>query len=376
MKTVAKFITILIVLISFLKSSPAYAASSTGTATLTLSPGTSTLTTGAKTINLQLNTGTASTNGIQIVADFTGTVPVDLLFTPIPPAGFSASYNQLITITNGKRLQVIIDTGSTTGYSTSGAQVSIGTLTFTAPTSGAMTVTFDQVQTAVLDSNYVDFLHTVTNAVYTFAPVSNPTPTPTPTSTPRPTPTVTPVPSPSPSPDTAQINLTLKFEGVAEVPRTDPALVNLTLVNTQSGTHLTKDAVVMLNRNDGTGTYTNNSTISFSNFQNGTYNVFVKGPVHLIKIFSNKSITAGVVTLDLAAEGQLKTADTNGDNAINTIDYAKMISSFGCRKNPLREPVGKDCTSYTADVDIDGDVDIYDYAYLVGNYNQVGDQIP
>lgn len=194
-----------------------YAATSSGTVTMQLSKATSTITPGSATsVDVVVNTGTTNVIGFQVQADITGTIPTDLVFTPKPPSNatvtFATSYNQLSTITGGRRLQVILDTSSAAGYSTANQNVVIGTFTFTAPTTGAMTITFDQSQSLILSDAYVDVLRTVGGAVYTFTapivPTNTPTNTPTtrPTNTPTTRPTNTPTARPTNTPTTRPTN--------------------------------------------------------------------------------------------------------------------------------------------------------------------------
>ena len=354
-KSILFSLTILFSLAILLNTAPiVLAATENGTATMTLVPGTSTPPTGSATsIQLNINTGVLSATGFQIVADFTGTVPADLTFTPIPPPEFSASYNQLIDITGGKRLQVIIDTGSTSGYSTNGSEVALGTLTFTTPTSGVMTITFDQIQTAILDSNFTDILHTVTNATYTFAPGT------------------------SPSPNGTSLVFAMKFEGV------DANLGAKTVkVVTTSGTTIVQARDVTVTA-DANGLYSNSSD-PLTELTPGTYAFYLNGPVHLTRRFT-QLINAGTNNVSWELNYLLAgdSIDERIDSDIPTIadvidiyDYNKVVEVFNCKVgNP--PPPGKDqamCDMYMeADYDFDGDVDIYDYNFLVGNFNISGE---
>jgi hypothetical protein len=131
----------------------------------------------------------------------------------------------------------------------------------------------------------------------------------------------------------------------------------------------------MNNTNDPNGIYTNTTTISFDNFTDGVYDVYIKGPVHLVRLFAGKQLTVGNNLLPLDQDGALLTADSNSDNKIEVQDYNQLIASFKCQWFPaVYQPSGKDCSSSAADADFDGKITIHDYAYLVSNYQKQGAQ--
>lgn len=127
-------------------------------------------------------------------------------------------------------------------------------------------------------------------------------------------------------------------------------------------------------QNDATGVYTNEFTEpnALSNIPAGSYDMWVKGPYHLAKLFIGKVVVSGTNRIDLTAV-RLTTGDSNNDNRINEIDYGKIVENFGCATNPVVVPLGKNCAPILSDFDLDGDVDIFDYAYLVGNYGSAGE---
>lgn len=94
-----------------------------------------------------------------------------------------------------------------------------------------------------------------------------------------------------------------------------------------------------------------------------TYDVLVKGPVHLQKKFENINLTAGTNTQDWSTI-VLQTGDAIGNNKIDIYDYNKLVGDFGPRMPEEGSP---------ADFDLDGDVDIFDYNFLVGNFGKSGD---
>lgn len=466
------------------------AASGTGTATMTLVPGTSTIAAGSSaSIQVKFNTGTLQAFGFQIVADFTGSVPANIVFNPVPPPNFSTSFNQFVNITGGKQLQLIIDTGGSVGYSTNGSEVVLGTLTFTAPTSGNMVVTFNQPQTVILNSSYVDFLYTVTNATYTFGTTTSPSPSPSASPSPSPSasPTLTVTLTAAPTIGTAPLNnvdLTADVGGTAtgnityNFDCTNNGTSELTVTNTQdpytaldlcdyaaAGTYTAKVTVtrssvttqatrtitvsppvspspspsssppvspspspspstppgtaslifnirfegvssnlgnrdikviaktpntIELSRNvnltHGSSGIYSNSGDPLIDLPTGNYTFYLNGPVHLTRRFT-KSLVAGANTVSWTADNQILLAgdsiDLRSDNQIPTtadlidiFDYNKIVEVFNCRVGSPPPP-GKTiaiCSGLAeADYDFDTDVDIFDYNFLVGNFNKTGE---
>lgn len=107
------------------------------------------------------------------------------------------------------------------------------------------------------------------------------------------------------------------------------------------------------------GTYSGTVT----NIIPGTYDVYIKGWVHLQKKFASIALNPGTNTQDFS-NILLKAGDAIDNNRIDIYDYNKVVEHFGPRM-----PAG----GSIADFDLDGDVDIFDYNYLVGNFNQAGD---
>lgn len=126
-------------------------------------------------------------------------------------------------------------------------------------------------------------------------------------------------------------------------------------------------------RSDAQGVYSNqfSDPTKLVNIPVGTYDFLINGPVHLTRIFLDVNLTAGTNMVDLTTP--LLTGDIQDNNSIDLGDYNRLIENFGCVVGgPI--PPGKNCSPLDADLDYDHDVDIFDYAFLVGNYGVNGDQ--
>lgn len=185
--------------------------------------------------------------------------------------------------------------------------------------------------------------------------------------------TVTPRPSPTPSPSPSPVDLLarVQLEGVTE--QRPDQFVEFTF--TQNGQ--TIYSVTNRMSADVSGIYTSVTPITSPSLLPGDYIVYVSGPVNLTRQFNATIPVTPLLTLDLTSM-PLFTADILDDNVVDINDFNRMINNFGCRLNqvPPVEPLGKVCSPLSSDLDLDQDVDIFDYSYMVGNYNQVGDILP
>jgi hypothetical protein len=127
------------------------ASVSNGPAIIMLSPTGSNLAPGTKqTINVTATTGSRPVVGFQLVMTFSGAVPSDLQFVPGTLPNFQVVRNSLAN----KRLEFMYllppsGTGITP-FSTQ-APVTLGSLQFTAPRKGTMTVEFSAQETLIAD---------------------------------------------------------------------------------------------------------------------------------------------------------------------------------------------------------------------------------
>lgn len=165
------------------------AATSTGTVAISLkSPATQFAPGTPQTIEVQTNTGASNVTGYELYIDFTGTVPTDIVYTPTDPAGLSTATSSIEATSTGKRLTIglLAPIGNPPkSFTTSNATVTLGKLTFTAPTTGTMSVSMvPQLSRALLFNSdpavttETDVLKTAPTYSYTFGATARPSATP------------------------------------------------------------------------------------------------------------------------------------------------------------------------------------------------------
>jgi len=102
----------------------------------------------------------------------------------------------------------------------------------------------------------------------------------------------------------------------------------------------------------------------------GTYDVFVKGWIHLQKRFAGINLVAGNNNLDWSSTS-LKIGDFNNDNILNINDVSSILAKY----TSLSVPVTADNSLF--DVDLGNDINISDVAFVLTNYTSLevsGDQ--
>lgn len=151
----------------------------------------------------------------------------------------------------------------------------------------------------------------------------------------------------SSSPATLQISI--KFQGVTTQRPNQSVSVEIK----QQNNSLYNNSVNFTS--DASGKYS--ATIT-PNLSPGTYDIYIKGPVHLRKKFPSVSLTAGTNNLDFTAT-LLKTGDINGDNKVDTTDYSRMLLKF----NPTL------VQNTPEDINFDDRVDSTDYSLMLLNFN-------
>ena len=184
-----------------------------GSASVMLSPKSRTIIQGAKTsILLSASILNTSVDGFQVVASISGKIPADITFIPTIPIGMRQIGGTLTAIQEGKQIQLAYITDNPESQPFLDPNfITLGSLVFTAPGSGDMTVSFDPTLSKIHQHSEQnlpgsDILDLPEEQTYSFTPpptpTSTPTPTPTPSPTPRPlpTPTLTPTPTPKPTP--------------------------------------------------------------------------------------------------------------------------------------------------------------------------------
>ncbi|MFH0863554.1 MAG: dockerin type I domain-containing protein [Candidatus Gottesmanbacteria bacterium] len=168
---------------------------------------------------------------------------------------------------------------------------------------------------------------------------------------PSPLPSVSPVPSASPSPGTATLNFKIKFQGITSAKPNKQVTVTLKNGPTYNNVSVASDANGIYS-----GTITNIST--------GTYEVLIKGFVHLRKNLGSVTFGQGQTVDKDWSTIDLKAGDIDGNNTINAVDIARVIQDY-FPNSPTNSP---------ADFNLDGTVNAVDIGFLIGNYFQTGDQ--
>ena len=174
------------------------ASTPNGSGTIKISPETTSFSSGSQqTLIITVNMGVPQVDidGIQYIADITGTIPDDLAFTEATISGLNPITASLVDTTGGKKLSVAYLTSPPNVYSANDQDLVVGTLSFTTPDTGSMTITFDPTLSKILQNQTGgDILRTPGLDTYTFGTTSaTNSPTPTPGSGATATPTPTPV---------------------------------------------------------------------------------------------------------------------------------------------------------------------------------------
>lgn len=153
------------------------AAVQNGPAQLIMTPGSSNVTAGSSfSITLSANTQNLPLDGIQVVVQFSGSVPTNLTFTQTVPTGLKlvrGILRQDSKTTIHELLYTTPDPGSQPFRAES--IIPLGIYIGTAPQAGTMTVTFDTNLSKILQNGQVkDILRFPNNQTYAFVP--GPTP--------------------------------------------------------------------------------------------------------------------------------------------------------------------------------------------------------
>lgn len=334
-----------------------------------------------------LNTGNQAVVGADILVQFDETKL--FLVDVIKPPTIHSTFKTYAPITSNGNLdsQKIIDNANTNGIAEFGL-LAFDQVTNTATPafqgimspvitlrfiprigiSGSTTIQFKYDETnTTTDSNIIiasggnslpeDILAAPTSIVSVqIDPGSSPVlqPSTSPGSSSSPSSSASATPTSSPSQFISNVFLVLNFEGIDYI--TPNKSVEF-IFKQNSNTVYTENLIMSSQQN---GTYTSSQAISIPS---GTYDIYIDGPVHLIKKFTT-TLTQGVNNLDFSSQ-KLLTGDAFDNDRVDIYDYSQLIAHFDSRYPT---------SGSTADLDLDQDVDIYDYGYLVGNFSKEGDQ--
>ncbi len=192
LKKIVSFIAILVIGLGFLATLLAVrtnldnrqrAATSSGTATIDVSNSVSTtvIAPGSKASLdvIAKNVGSSSIIGIQAFIAISGNVPADITFAEAPITGLTPAGISMQPDGQGKILTIGFLAPPSQPTSLSGGNAKLGTITFTAPSSGSITFTVDNSNSAILQANTSnDLLGLSPSKNFTFG-VAQTSPTPT-----------------------------------------------------------------------------------------------------------------------------------------------------------------------------------------------------
>ncbi len=341
-------------------------------------------------------TGQSNLDGFQLIATFTGTVPADLTMNVASPAGMLSAVSSMTDIVGGKKLTLLyLPSNSSVPFNANSATVGLGSLSFTAPASGTMTVTIDQATSKILqNSTGSDLLALQSPMTFNFqtAPVTSPVGTATPVPTIAPPP---PPPSPMPIPpgttctftygctctDTGRVmqdTWTCPVAATATptpTPVVTPNPVTSLTIKTKFAGITSNVGTINIKIFDASGSIGN---IPFTFLSNGVYQAVVPLPVsyvnptqitlamkpekHVAKVFRSVAITANVLDLtskpfepgDLPPQDgtvdvndinqiitaithstqtatDLSVADVNYDGVVNAVDVGLLLSTLSSK---------------------------------------------
>ncbi len=182
----------------------------------------------------------------------------------------------------------------------------------------------------------------------------SPTPSPTPTSTPTPLPTTTPTTTPTQTPSTANLNFQIRLQGIGQQ-RLDKT-VKITLKKDDTLVDVYENVGIS---SDQDGIYSGR----LMNIQPDTYDIYIKGWVHLQKKFENITLVEGENSQDFSDVILLAgDIDNIGNNRVDAVDIAIVIDHY-FPDTPVDSP---------ADLNLDGKVNAIDIGLMIENYLKQG----
>ena len=345
-----------------------------GTAVMALSPSTSTVTP-LGTIPLMVNVQVPSSPANAGIAGARSVITIsnNALFTVsasdvVLPLTSPWGYGVPEIITSGATTTITIDAYylSNSGFMPTSFTLAQVNLRATSSV-GSAQISLDPASTVYAYSNNSDILSSVLpQGTYTVAVAPTPTPIPpTPTSvpptatpippTPTSVPTATPVP-PTPTPLPASVQFSVKFQEI-DVASADMSVT----VNLQVGSTVVYTSVVTTTSN-ASGVYTGTAV----GILPGTYDVYVKGPVHLRKKMTTTpvALNSGPQTFNWSAN-KLLAGDMDNDNDLQLSDITSIIVQWTSSNTPVTPTTSK------YDINGNGFISLSDITAAIINWTSI-----
>jgi len=158
------------------------------------------------------------------------------------------------------------------------------------------------------------------------------------------------IPTLTPTPQNAQLSFKIKFQGINNAAPSKNVLVVLK----QGGVEKYRSNAVLVTA-DANGIYSGTITIA-----PGTYDILIKGPIHLQKKFPNVTLNQGTNTKDFSST-PLKAGDFDDNNVLNVFDVGAILNHYTSSSVPVD-------SLNPFDIDASGVININDISLVLENY--------
>ncbi len=182
----------------------------------------------------------------------------------------------------------------------------------------------------------------------------SPSVTPVPTAQPSATVSTTPLPTSTPTPVPGNLTLFTTFQGI-----TTHKPKQVVIIVLSQGNHMRYSFPNQLGEFSENGVF----STSITGVTPGSYQITLKGWVHLNKALPSYTITSGQNQLDLSSAA-LTPGDVNGDNIINALDLSLILNNYFPRA----------MVNSNADLNLDARVNAIDLGLVIEHYFDKGDQ--
>ena len=339
------------------------AVAADGYAKLWLKPSSSLPANSIQNIPLTSNMGLAGKKivGVQFFIDVTGDIPHDLQYSTQNTLDMNVITNSVTDTATGKRISFAMITNPPQTYTTTTSDIVLGNISFTSPSSGQMTLSFDPTLSKIIEfQTNEDILQNPQSETYAFVPPATATPIPSaiptsvptiqpsssphPSTTPQPTSTSTPIPTSTPGsggPSTtpqpsADLSLTKSVSAQSAIVGD---IVRYTIEVKNSGPALANDISVseQFNTAYGIKLIATNYSQGSLNLASGTWNVGSLSPnqsATLIIDIEGTAVTTLNNTAQIATSSSQDFDSTPGNNNPSEDDQGSAIVSFAQPPTP------------------------------------------